>query len=147
MLATPIPANLRIRAGTKMTIVESDVYNVCRRIKEIDPSLYVVLQEGHDKPWVVMEMCHDGECRMVSRYAELDSRIIDDLRRMLAIPFDKRIETLQKQLDAENEAASKNPEQWERFIWDIGRTLQTCNFLDTKFYTSFRNVGRKKGGV
>lgn len=143
----PTPFGLR----TPARFVEHDVYNVCQRIKEIDSRLQVVLQEGHKMPWVVMENCADGNCRMVKRYEELSPAILDDLRRMLAIPFEKRIEEMQKAADRENDAARKHREsdQWQEFVWDFQRTLHQSNLSDPKYYKSlpFDGMRRKRGGV
>jgi hypothetical protein len=132
-----MPAMIRIGAGgyRKPKFVEGDLYDVCKRIKQIDPNLHVVLHEGHPQPWVVMENCIDGECRMVKRYAELDQRILGDLRRMLAIPFDERIKILDREVD---EANTRNAhflpdEAKEQFVWQMHRSLVDCNFMDPKW--------------
>lgn len=144
-LLAPKPHNLRLKGAR---LVESDVYHVCERMKEIDPNLYVMLQEGHPKPWVIMEMCADGECRMVGRYDELTPKILDHLREMLATPFQERIDKLQKQLDYENDYARqmRDSGEWERFLWEFNRELRVCNFVDQKYFKSVRPVKKKRGG-
>lgn len=149
-MITPMPGGLRYK-GKYCRFVESDVYNVVNRIKEIDPRLYVVLHEGEKRPWVVMEQCADGEVRFVTRYEELSPKILDDLRHMLAVPFQARIDAMQKKLDEENDAAKKHRESdaWQQFTWDFNRTLHEANMVDSKYYKSlpFDGKRRKRGGV
>jgi len=134
-----------MRGANAMTQVESDVYNICTRVREIDPSLSVVLQEGHPKPWVVMELGIDGEERFVARYEELDARILENLRYMLAVPFEKRLDVLQRQADKENAERGRLTEekidQLAHAFYDAG---VKSNLIDPKWGKSYRNV---KGGV
>lgn len=146
----PTPMGLQLN-GQYCRFVESDVYNVVNRMKEIDPNLYVILHEGHDMPWVVMEKCADGEVRMVKRYEELTPTILDDLRRMLAVPFQKRIDEMQREADAMNDAAKRHRESddYQEFLWDFKKTLYECGFTHDRNYTSRPNDGkrRKRGGA
>lgn len=146
----PAPHGLMIK-GKPAKYVESDVFNVCNRIKEVDRNLSVALQEGHDLPWIVVEMCTDGEERLVKRYAELTPAILDDLRRMIAIPFQQRIDEMQREADLANDVARAQRESgdWERFVDDFQKTLYECGFHHDRTYTSRRNVGdrRKRGGA
>lgn len=137
------PENMRI-AGVdphKLTVVEGDVFDMANRIKEIDPNLYIVLHDGHAEPWVVMELCLDGWERMVARYAELGPHILEDLRRMIAIPYDERERELQKKIDKENEArenAWMESEAHDRMTWDFRKALEDSNMADFKWFRSFR---------
>ena len=145
MLLTPAPAHLKI-AGVKqhqVKMVESDVFNICQRIKDIDRSLYIVLHEDHERPWVVMEDCADGDQRMVSRYERLDASILDDLRYMLSVPFEKRFAELTKRIDKENEDAEKfdaESEWFEEFAWNFQRALVDANMVDPIWHRSYRPV-------
>ncbi len=138
------PKNLRFPTHLRgLKMVEHDVHSVCDRIKELDPNLFVVLQEGHEKPWVVMETTRTGDHEMVSRYEHLGSYIIDDLKRMLSIPFEKRMEALFKKVDAENEQkehAWKETEQHERFMWDFRKALNDSGIANFRWGTSYRPV-------
>lgn len=131
-LVAPLPRNVKI-AGVNpdsLKIVEGDVYNVCERIREISPDLRVVIQDGHPEPFVVMEDCRDGEVRMVSRYAELDARILEDLRRMRAIPFEERFRKTTERIDRENAArdqAWKESEEFDEFAWTLKNAIREAN--------------------
>src|ERR1035437_3442647 len=94
LLRIGLPSNLRIGLGPTIPtrVVENDMYSICERLRELDKNLFVVLHPDHELPFVVMEMCGDGEARMVKRYAELHPGILDDLRYMLAVPLQTRLD-------------------------------------------------------
>jgi hypothetical protein len=143
----PTPGGLR----TAARYVESDVFNICNRIKEIDSRLQLVLQENHAQPWVVMEHCADGETRFVKRYEELTPQVLDDLRHMLTVPFEQRVAALQKKADEANDVAKKlrETEAWHEFMWDFKTTMYECGLTHDHAYKSFTNTGkrRKRGGA
>lgn len=132
LITVGAPENIKI-AGVNphaLKMVESDVFNIAQRIKEIDPNLYVVVHEGHARPFVVMEHALDGTERMVSRYDRLDSSILDDLRYMLNVPFERRFAELTKKIDAENERqenAWMESEAHDRMTWEFQRALVDSN--------------------
>jgi hypothetical protein len=140
-LITPRPSNLTVPQSAAFVAFESDVYNICARIKEIDPNLRVVLHEGAAEPWVVLELGPDGEERYVKRYAELDARILEDLRYMLAVPFEKRIEALDKQIQENNDKRGKmSEEQMERFAYEFRKAAVESNLIDPVWDRSYRKV-------
>lgn len=142
-----VPSNVMLprSTSTKMRVVTSDVYNVCERIKAIDPRLMVVLQENHPEPWAVMENCVDGNVRMVARYAALDARILDDLQRMLRTPFTERFRILSERIDAENaknEKVNMDTEANERLAFEFKRALRDSNIEPSVRFTSTRPTKR-----
>ena len=140
-LITPRPSNL---VSTRQVPVESDVYNICMRVQELDPNLRIVLHENHPKPWVVMERGPDGEERFVSRYEELDARIIENLRYMQAVPLEKRIDELQRQADAENaKHGMMSEERFEKFAYDFQKALVDSNMSNPVWGRSYRNTNKK----
>jgi len=136
LLRIGLPSNLRLGLGATIPtrVVENDVYNICERIAEIDKNLFVVLHPDHDEPFVVMEMCGDGEARFVKRYAELHPGILEDLRYMLAVPLDVRLKILDAEVEKHNTKATQflSDEQREKFRWDFQRSLYNSNFTTTK---------------
>ncbi len=151
LITVGAPDNVKI-AGVNpraLKLVESDVYNIAQRVKEIDRNLYIVVHEGHERPFVVMEHALDGAERMVSRYAELTPAILEDLRYMLAVPFEKRFAELTKKIDAENEAnenAWMESEKHDRFTWEFRKALEESNMTDFMWTRVYMNGGRKKRG-
>lgn len=132
-------------AGIKgsTTMVTSDLYNISQRIKEVDPNLSLVFQKGHDRPWVVMEQGRDGVERFVSRYKRADASILDNLRYMLAVPYDQRLAALEKQIDAENRQREQFPEdKFEEFAYDMHKAMVDSNMIAPKWGRSYRKVSR-----
>ncbi len=130
-------------------LVESDVFGICERVKQLDPNLVVRLNEGHTEPWVILEIGQDGVERFVSRYSELDARIIEDLQRMLRIPFEQRFRATADRIDRENEERMRNifdDEQMERLSWEMRRALRQSNMADIPD-TAHKRPKRKRARV
>jgi hypothetical protein len=86
--------------------IPGDLYLIADRIHEFDSSLYVAYHEDHVEKgqYVVMEQCADGVDRFVTRVKQLDARIIEKLRYMQSVPFEKRFaeaERCEAKADAE----------------------------------------------
>lgn len=127
--------------------VSSDLYGISHRIKEIDKNLSLVFHKGAKRPWVVMEMCADGEERFVSRYEKADARILDDLRYMLAVPYEHRLEALEQKTAAENAAKEfMDEETFDRFAYDFHKAAVESNMIDPMWGRSYRNVKGKRNG-
>lgn len=138
MLLTPAPSNLRAAPGA---VVESDVFNICERIKEISPRLTVRVIEGADAPFVVSETGSDGVERFVARYEELDARILENLRYMAAVPFEDRVRKLEREIEASNTEALRMPgDRFEEFAYDVQKALVESNITDPKHFKSYRKV-------
>lgn len=140
-LMMPVPENLR--AG-RVRMVDNDLYNICDRVKEIDKNLYLVYHENHKEPWVVMEHCADGTERFVSRYEELGAHILDNLRYMLAVPFEKRLAETQARIDRENEKFDGPDEGvMEQLLFSFDKAARRSNLYNPVWGKSFPKV--KKG--
>lgn len=138
-----VPANLVLPPGTLPVPVNSDMYRICDRIREIDESLYIVLLEGQKYPYAIMENCKDGTSRLVFKVYELDARVLDKLRRLMSMPLHYRI----KKLEQENHRfeQQEHEQEMERLYEEIGRPMWTmlekCGFIDG------RGVSFPKAGV
>ena len=142
-IQVPRPHNLR--GSPNIKLVEHDVYNICNRVKELDPNLYIVLHQGHDRPWVVMEHCRDNVDRFVSRYKELTPQIIDDLHYMLAVPFEKRLEEAERRVEAHNaQYDGISDEKMDRFLWDFDKAARASNLYDPVWGKSFAKIAPKQ---
>lgn len=142
-----VPDNVMLPRNTvgKMTVVNSDVFNISARVKEISPRLRIVLQDGHDLPWVVMEDCDDGNVRMVRRYERLDADILTDLQRMLNTPFEVRMREEEKRVEAHNAAMEKiDADKYEETAWHMRRALRDANMADIVL-PSYRPTKHKRG--
>lgn len=128
-----MPRNVRI-AGVNpdhLKVCEGDVYGICQRVQdEISPNLRIVIHETHSEPFVVMEDCIDGEVRFVARYAELDARILEDLRRMMNVPYADRFAESVKAVEAHNaklEAERFETDEFDEFVWHFKNDLKKLN--------------------
>lgn len=125
--------------------VDGDVFNIASRLGDVDGRLRLVLHETHEKPWVVIELCGDGEERLVKRYAELDARIIEDVMRMRAIPFEERLRKLEiEERRAAEEAGKADPERMERLAWEMHRAMVADNMINPGWTRVHMGGGRKK---
>jgi len=141
---TARPANLTLSRGSRARVLTSDLYDICNRVAEIDPSLYII-ELDHDDPrpyrWIVMEHCKDGVDRMALRVreGELDARVLEKLRHQLAVPLRDRLE----QLDREAEGYRKQylEDEADRLYERIGpafrKQLHDCGFTHAPRPTSF----------
>ena len=147
MIVTEMPSNLRLDMSgnrQKVKMVDSDLYRITERIAEIDPNLYVVFHEDHPQPFTVMEDCKDGVCRFVARYAELDQRILEDLRYMLSVPFDDRMKIAQKKIDKANADLEKPDEEvLDWLATEVRRELIKSGLSTPIGFTSYALKKRK----
>lgn len=126
------PTNLRLRSSVTTTFVENDVYDICKRMREVSDRLYAVqLEEGGRHAFAIMEHCDDGVERLVFKTKELDARVIEKLQRLMSMPFDVRVRECEK---AEYEAdALRKENELEDLYERVGRPMWTelerCNFI------------------
>ena len=116
------PNNLHLRDTVKATFVEDDVFDIARRLAAISPNLHVwQLEEDGNAAWVVTENVWGSE-QLVKKYAELDARIIEDVQRMLSIPFEHRIAVAQAEIDKHE--ADQKQENIDRIYEEVGHKFQ-----------------------
>lgn len=142
MLTLPLPDTMRVPGAKpgQAYMVEGDLYNIVERIKkEVSPDLYVVFRDGHEFPFVVMEICADQEHRMVKRYAELDATVIEDLQRMLRVPFADRFRKTTDEIDAYNAKLGKMSEgEFEDFAERMQFRMFRTGLTDTGPHANYR---------
>lgn len=149
-LALPRPDNMRVPYGDAAHLVENDVYNICARIKELDPNLYLYLLDPPivlgDKTYryTVSEMCEDRVERLVSRFEDLDARIIEHLQYLLHVPFEHRMAEAEK-LEARAEEDRKEndlAELYESMGRPMWTDLEKCGFIQRNRSYAKRGVRR-----
>ena len=95
------PANLHLRPSTKTRYVDSDMFDICGRLAEISPRLYIVeLTEADNSAYVIMESCDDLVQRQVYKLQkgqELDARVITKVQYLLNVPFAHRYAAIEKE--------------------------------------------------
>lgn len=144
------PSNLHLRDTVKATFVESDVYDIAKRLAAVSPNLHLwALEEDGDHAWVVTENVHGAE-HLVKRYRELDARMIEDVERMLRIPLEHRIDAAQAEIDAHEAATKQNAidEMYENIGPKMHRRLWTDGFIahrGTSYHPSYvkQRAGRR----
>lgn len=135
------PNNLHFAADARAALVEKDLYDICERIKEIDPRLFIVVLDKQADPeysFAIMEHCDDGWDRLVWRVKELDQRVLKKAEYLRKVPFERRLEeaeAMEARMKAEEDEASFN-ELYERLGGPMRRQLIHDGFVDPKTYSS-----------
>jgi 3-methyladenine DNA glycosylase AlkC len=120
-----VPTNLRLLDGTKVRYVDSDLYDIASRLKQVHPSIYVLEVEPHEKDvhWVIMENCEDGVQRLIFKVAELDGRVLKKLNQIMAMPLAHRLKKLEE--DEYKMEADRKDAQLEDLYERVGRPMWT----------------------
>lgn len=140
------PNNLHFADDVKATIIESDLYDICTRLAEIDPTLFVILlEDGNDHRFTIMEHCADGWDRIVWSVNELDQRILNKARYLKSVPFEHRFEEAEK-LETKMKAEQES-EAFEEFYDKLGgpmrKQLEHDGFIEPKSTVSAPIVSRR----
>lgn len=115
--------------------LDSDVYNICERVKEISPDLHiVVLANDEQHVFAIMEHCADGVERLVFKVSELDKRVLDKLNELMAVPLKTRIERLEKENHRfeQQEREREFEEFYETFGAPMWRQLEHDGFIESR---------------
>lgn len=126
------PTNLVLRPSVKVRLVEHDMFDICERIKELSPRLFVLeLEEGNSHGYAVMERAADGVERLVKRFKELDGRVIEDLQYMLNVPFEKRFELAEaEEQKAKEDLEKQQAEKFMEMAPEVQFDLRRLGFVD-----------------
>jgi hypothetical protein len=130
---TARPNNLHYAPGVKATLVESDMFDICKRVQEISPRLFILLlHDDNNAKFAIMEKCQDGVDRLVMKRDVLDGRVVERLQFLMKVPLAARMDALEKEearLQAHaNEKASD--ELYERLGAPMLRQLRHDGFAD-----------------
>lgn len=131
---TNLPLNLSLPPGTTATYVDADMFDICERVREISPSLLIVLLEhsGTDTmAYAIMEQCADGAARLIFKVPQLDGRVLDKLRELMAVPFEERYRRVEEENHRFEQAEHENA--MDQLYEDMGRPMWTelerCGFI------------------
>lgn len=127
------PNNLQFQG--KAHIIDSDVFNICERVKELSPRLHIIVADPprpDGKNFIIMEESKPGDWMCVARYEALDGRIIEDLQRMSAIPLKDRLAQIEKEekKHEEDSADEALEELYERMGGPMWSQLERDGFID-----------------
>lgn len=129
------PSNLHLKASIKARYISGDLYDICGRMNEIDQRLFVVELDDEDTDrcaYAIMEHCDDGIERLVFRVPELDGRVLERLRKIMAMDLQDRIKMLEK--DEYKWEQEREDNMHEKLYEELGRPMLTelakCGFID-----------------
>jgi hypothetical protein len=131
LMADHAPAPLKaVVAGSDGTLheIDNDVMDICRRLQEIDPTLYVRLNKNPVEPYYVV-YCRPNEqdTYLVTTTTELDARVVDRIREISDDGYDfvaerdamRRYAMKEKQY----QTRQKLLEAGERLHWRVQKEL------------------------
>lgn len=129
------PTNLHLKSTVKARFIDGDVLDICERLAEIDPSLYIVelTESGKDGAiWAVMEHCIDGVDRLVAKVNDFDARVLTKIAYLMHVPFEHRLRAIEEENAAYEQTAHENylEETYDRIGGEFWRDLERCGFID-----------------
>lgn len=143
------PTNLR-QVGKRNRVVTADLYDVCERVKELDPNLYIVEQEnldGGSHQYVIMEHVPKlNRDEIVFKTPYLDQRILDKLDEIRALPFAERADAAIREAEkyAKDAKEHASEELYERMGAPMYNQLHRDGFASGGRNKSFPIVRPKK---
>lgn len=153
-----VPSNIRLPEGSRATHVESDLYAISERLRELDGDLFLAMLEtpSGEVGWAVCETDRQGTEALIFRVGpgceidELDGRVIKKLNYLRSVPLKERIARLEKEIDRERAAAhaDKIDGMYESFGGDLYDALFRCGFVHDQRPESVRklNATAKRAG-
>lgn len=145
-----VPHNLSFPNGVHARYCDSDVYDICRRVREISPFLSVLVNVGQEDKFThtIIEEGRDGVERMVFRVGpaaqikELDGAVIHKLKELFSVDFTERVRKLEEENDKyEREYKLQQQEElYEKVGRPMWTELERCGFIQ-------RPVSYPKSGV
>lgn len=119
-----VPSNLHLPKEARAELIDSDMFHICDRVKEISPTLHIFKLYDDDKYiYTVMEHCSDGVERLIFKVKALDNRVITRLQTLFSVELDTRI----RMCDKENHRfeAHEKEEQLDDLYERLGRPMWT----------------------
>ncbi len=137
-VAYPRPENVKGKFGRWVT---ADMFHIAQRIQEIEQGDRLFIQEidppvrytpdEEPRHYAIVEIDDAGTQRMVYSTAHLDSRVIEHVQYLLAVPFHirfaeaEKLEAKHQQEDMDNQLE----EALENWGWDFRRQLEHDGFI------------------
>lgn len=144
------PTNLHLREGVQTRYVDSDMYDIGKRMAEISRRLYAIEATENGKVmWIVMEHCEDGVDRLVFRTPHLDARVIAKLQELFTVDLHTRLDMIEKD-EYKLEAARKEAELddlYERIGAPMWTDLEKNGFIQRPVSYPKRGVTGGRGSL
>jgi hypothetical protein len=141
------PDNLKLDGAIKSAMITSDVFNICERLKELNPRLEVHAiwddRPGGDRGYAIMERVAPDETKLVFKCRELDARVIHEVQYLIGVPFSERMARVEKLL-ADEDRRQKEAELDELYE-NLGR--QMLRQFEHDGFIESRGVSFPKRGV
>lgn len=138
------PSNLHLRPSVKTRFVEGDLYDISRRIQELSPNLYILeLTEGDKSSFAIMERAKNGVEMLVYKVKELDGRVLERLRYLMAHPLNERLKIIEA--DEYKLEAQQKEDELEELYENLGAPMLSQLFHDG--FIDTRPVSYAKRGV
>jgi hypothetical protein len=153
-----VPTNIRLPEGSRATHVDSDLYGIAERIRELDPRYTLSLIEHVDGSaiWAVCEPDLSGVEHLIFRVGPgceidaLDDRVIKRLEFLRFVPLERRYEEAAR--EAARQVKVRRAEQSERMYAALGAPMYSqlarLGFVDTPRSESMRptNATARRAG-
>lgn len=145
---TSRPSNLHYGDDIQVEVIDSDLYDICERIKEVSPDLFIVAAKRADSvEFTIMERCKDGVDRYVYSTPDLDARIVEKCRYMLHVPLAKRADIAIAEADKAEQ--DRKEAQSDALYESLGRPMWTQlehdGFIDGRNVSYNKMRGGKRG--
>lgn len=139
------PSNLHLAPSVQTRFVDSDMFDICKRLAHLDRRLFIVQLEETDPKllrearktgklpvtYVIMERGLDGGAYMVLKTKELDARVLERIQYLMRVPLDKRFEEAER-LEAKAKADMERDgieAAYERMGQDFRHQLKKDGFI------------------
>lgn len=142
------PSNLHLPDTATAALVESDMYNICERVKEISSNIHIwLLTDDAQYAYAVTEHCEDGVERLIFKIKELDARVLTRLKYLFSVPLVKRIELIDKENHRfeRQERENQSDDLYERLGRPMLTQLEHDGFIQrNRSYPKLGVAGRSK---
>lgn len=158
LLIEGVPTNLSLPEGSTARRVDSDLYNICERAKEIHDSISIIVLDppqpkygapGRFNNFAIMQHCEDGVDRLMFRAEALDSRVLDIVREAVHVPLAERIAKFDREREANEAQATDDAleELYETMGGQMNIELYKNGFTTTKpsSYRPLNATARRAG--
>ncbi len=139
------PANLVMGGRYETFSVTSDVYNICERLAELNPRLWIhgLRDTKTDEvAFCIMERTPEGD-KLVFKVKELDARVVEEVRYLLHIPFEVRFKAAEALLAKKEEEYKED--ELNKLYEDMGEQFRYQLWHDGFF--EHRDKSYPKKGV
>src|SRR5438128_1166205 len=123
-------------------LIENDVLDIVKQLKEISKDLYVRWNERGEY-FVIYEMCKDGTERLVTTCMELDQRLVDHMRKIGSEGWNRNL--IKEMERAEDEDIKNRKHAFAQKTGEIAERLHHALRKDREIQNKVHLSGRDNG--